>query len=204
VQEYILRDGGFRDELGLTPFPSATRPQFRPTLSAASQGRFKNVTFATFTVIHREDLSISAEHELCIDFLAHAPREHVVYFGGSPSIGSVRGAVAGVPKLRELHLVGRMLDLQPNLGGRLANEKPFPSLRHLYLEDALLYEDTSSPALPIKLLAASGFCRRSLGNLGASVKMCCGMKGLVEELVLDLIFDDDCSLDHCLVSEAGE
>jgi len=30
------------------------------------------------------------------------------------------------------------------------------------------------------------------------------MKGLVEELVLDLIFDNDYSLDHCLVSEEGE
>jgi len=78
--------------------------------------------------MHREDLSTPAKHELCVDFLVRTPREHVVYFGGSPSIVSVRGAVAGVPKLQELHLIGRMLDQIPtaDFGRTTCKRDKFP------------------------------------------------------------------------------
>ena len=64
-----------------------------------------------------------------------------------------------------------------------------------------LYEDGSSPVSPIKFLAVSEFHQRFLGNLSTSLKTGYGM---IEELGLDLISDDDCSLDYCSVSEEEE
>ena len=91
-------------------------------------GPVQKVAFGTFTAVHREDLSISAEHELCVDFLVHTPREYVVYFNGNPSIGSVRGLSLGCLNYGNSTLSVEFWtrSLQPNLGRRLANEKLFP------------------------------------------------------------------------------
>ena len=91
-------------------------------------GPVQKVTFGTSTTIHREDLPISAGHELCVDFLVHTPREHVVNFGGNLSIGFVRGLSLGCLNHGNSTLSVECWTgfLRPNLGERLANEKLFP------------------------------------------------------------------------------
>ena len=59
-------------------------------------------------------------------------------------------------------------------------------------------------SLLIKPPAVGGFHSRSLGNPSASAKVLRDMKGLVKELILDLIFEDDCPLNYCLISEEEE
>ena len=53
----------------------------------------------------------------------------------------------------------------------------------------------------IKPPVVSGLHLRSPGNPSTSVKMCC-MKGLVEEVIPDLILEDSCHFDNC--STGGE
>lgn len=71
-----------------------TGSRFTPLSSENSSqfiGPAQRVTFATFTAIHREGPSISADDELCINLAGHTPREHVVYSGGNLSTDSARG-----------------------------------------------------------------------------------------------------------------
>jgi hypothetical protein len=209
VQDYIRHDRGFQDGLGidLTSFGHFISIQASSISISSVTGPVQKVTFATFTAICREELSMSAEDELWIDLVAHAPREHVVYFGGNSSINNLKDTIATMPRLQELHLVSPMLDdrfLHPYLGGPLANGKLFPSLRHLHLEDTLLYEGHWFPIIPYLVHQTSGGQRISLTVSGEPQHICKDvlrdMKGLVEELVFDLILEDDCPINYCSLS----
>jgi len=207
VQHYIRRDGRFRGGLGIYVSSFSNLVSIRASTVGSVTGLIQTVTFARFIAIHEEDLSISAEDELCINLVAHTPREYVVSFGGN-STELMRRAAAAMPKLQELYLITPMLHhrfLRADLDEPLADEKLFPSLRHLHLEDTLLYEDDWSPIIPYLTHQTSGGQRISLTISGEPQHICRDvlrdMKGLVEELVLDLILEDDCPIDHCSISE---
>jgi len=211
VQDYIRRDGRFRDGLGIHVTSSNDLVSIQASTVSNVTGPFQKVTFATFTAIHREGLLISAEDGLCTGFIAHTPRDHVVYFGGNPSIDTLRRTAVAMPKLQELHLLNPMLDfmfLRLGLGGPLANVKLFPSLRHLHLEDTFLYEDNWSSIIPYLTHQTSGGQRISLTISGEPQHICWDvlrdMKGLVEELVLNLTLEDDCPINYCSISGRGE
>ena len=208
IQDYIRRDGRFQDGLGIHVTSFTDSISIQASAISNATGSFQKVTFATFTAIHRQDLSMSAEDELCINLVAHTPREHVVYFGGNTSIHPMEETVAAMPKLQELHLINQMLDdrfLHPSLGGPFVNGKLFPSLQHLHLEDTFLYEGHWSPIIPYLIHQTSGGQRISLTISGKPQHICKDvlrdMKGLAEELVLDLVLEDSCPIDYCSVFE---
>ena len=210
VQDYIQRDGRFRDGLGIHVTSLNGFVSIQASTISSVTGPVQKVKFATFTAIHREDLSVSADG-LCTGFVAYTPREHVVYFGGNLGINALRRTVVAMPKLQELHLLSPMLDhrfLQPDSGGPLANEKLFPSLQHLHLEDTFLSEDDWSPIIPYLTHQTSGGQRISLTISGDPQHICRDvlreMEGLVEELVLNLTLEDDCPIDYCSISEREE
>jgi len=211
VQDYIWRDGRFRDGLGIHVTSFNGFVSVRASTISSVTGPVQRITFATLTAMHREHLSISAEEQLYIDLVARTPREHIVYFCGNPSVYSMGRTIATMSKLQELHLINPTLGhrfLRPDLDGPLANEKLFPSLRHLHLENTFLCDDDWSPIIPYLTHQTSGDQRISLTISGERQHICedvlWEMKGLVGELVLGLILDDDCPLDYCSISGEEE
>jgi hypothetical protein len=211
MQGYIQRNGRFRDGLGIHVASSIRHISVRvSTINRVTRPISKN-SFATFAATFGDELPLPAENRLYIEFVAHIPSEYVVYFGGEVSVDVVRGIVATMPKIRKLHLTGALLVgrfLQPDLDGPLSSEKLLPSLRWLHLKDTALEEDDWSPIIPYLTHQTSGGQRISLTIEGARQHICKDVleeiKGLVEELVLKLILDDDCPFDYCLVSEEEE
>ena len=208
MEDYIRRDGRFLDGPGvdIVSFMNAFSVQVN-TINSVT-GSIQEVPFARFSMIYEGDLSVSARDKLYIDFLAHTPREHVVYFNADMRMDAVRGTVAAMPKLQELHLTRPWpMDrfLQPDLDGPLANKKLLPSLRHLHLEH--LEENDWSFIIPYLTHQTSDGQRISLTILfsGRPQHICEDvlkeMKELVEELVLNLTLDDACPLGCCSVSE---
>jgi hypothetical protein len=204
AQDYIRPDG-----LGIhaTSFSGFVSIQVS-NISSVTSSVAGPVQKVTFTAIHQEELSASAEDEVCISLVAHTLGEHVVYFGGNLSIDNIERTVAAMTKLQEIHLDCPLLDhrfLRQDLSGPLPNEKLFPSLRHLHPKDTLLYNGDWSPIIPYLTHQTSGGQRISLTISGTPQHACKevlrDMKGLVEELVLDLVSDDDCPLDYCWISE---
>ena len=178
-----------------------TPSRFRPASSAASKVQLKGLL--------QENLPPHAEERLCIDFVAHTPREHVVYFGGDLTMYSLKTIVTTMPNIQELHLTsGRVADgfLLPDPDEPVANGKLLPSLRHLRLED--LYEDDWSPLLPYLTHQTSGGQKISLTISGGSHHICKDVlreiESLVEEFVLGFVWDHNCPLDYCSISEEGE
>ena len=211
MQDYIQRDGRFRDGLGIYPTSSINSVSIDVGTISGAGWPIRAVTFAKFVALLENELSLAAESKLCIDFIAHIPREHVVYLGGDVGMGTVRGIVAGMPKIQELHLTGALLVdgfLQPDLDGPLANNKLLPSLRRLRLEDTVLNEDEWSPIIPYLTHQASG-CHRISLTIGGEPQHICKdvletITDLVEELVLELTLDDGCPFDYCSTSEEEE
>ena len=210
MQDYIQRDGRFRDELGIHHTSCFTSISTDVSIISSVTGPIQKVTFATFIAILQNELSPAAESKLCIDFVAHIPGEHVVYFCGGVRADAVGRIVAGMPKIRELHLTGALSVyglLHPGLGGPLANNRLLPSLQRLRLENIMLNEDAWSPIIPYLAYQTSGGQRISLTISGRSQHICKGVlrkiTDLVEELVLELTLDEDCpfTFGGCSASE---
>ena len=208
VRDYIRRDGRFRGGLGVQVKTLVHSITIQVSTISSFTGPIQKVPFATFTVMHRRDLAISIKKKLYIDLIAHTPGEHVVYFGANLLIDVVRGAVAAMPNLQELHLAGPILalrSLQPNPDGPLA-KKLLPSLRRLHMKDAPVHENNWGLIIPYLTHQTSGGQRISLtiSSSGGPRHICKDvleeMKDLVEELVLDLTLDDACPLDRCSAS----
>ena len=209
VQDYFRRDGRFRDGIGILETSLSDSISIQASTISNVEDPPQRVTFATFTAILQEDLPPHAEEKLCIDFVAHTPREHVVYFGGDLTMYSLKTIVTTMPNIQELHLTsGRVADgfLLPDPDEPVANGKLLPSLRHLRLED--LYEDDWSPLLLYLTHQTSGGQKISLTISGGRCHICKDMlkeiEGLVEEFVLDSFWDYECPLGCCSISEEGE
>ena len=211
VQDYIRRNGRFRDGLGIRAISFSNSVTIDVSTISSVTGPISKIAFATFTAILQDELPPPAENKLCINFLAHIPREHVVYFGGSMNMDAVRATVAAMPKIQELHLTGALLVgrfLQPDLDGPLANKKLLPSLRRLRLEDITLGGDNWDPIIPYLTHQTSGGQRIALTIGGLRQHICKGVlrkiKDLVEEFALELTLHNDCPFYYCSVSEEEE
>jgi len=211
VRDYIRRDGRFRDGLGILVNSIGDSISIQASTISNVEGPIEGVTFATFTAMFLGTLPPPTEDRLCIDFVAHTPGEHVLYFGGDLSMDALRGTVAAMPNIRELRLTRVLLTdgfLQPVADGPLANKKLLPSLRRLYLEDILVHDDDWSPLLSYLTHQTSDDQGISLTLSGGRQHICKDVvreiEGLVKELILHLLLDDDCPFDHCSVSEEDE
>ena len=211
VRDYIRRDGRFLDGLGILVNSVGDSVSIQASTISTAEGPIQGVTFATFTAILLEALPPSAEDKLCIDFVAHTPGDHVMYFGGDLTMDALRGTVMAMPNIQELRLTSAMLVdgfLQPVPDGPLANKKLLPSLRRLYLEDTIAEDDNWSPLLPYLTHQTSDGQGISLALSGARQHICKDVmreiEGLVKELVLDFLLDDDCPFDYCSLSEDDE
>lgn len=91
MQDYIRRDGRFQDGFGIHITSFSYFISIQASAISSAIGPVQKVTFATFTVIHRQGLLITAEDKLCIDFVGYTPREHIVYSGGNLNIDTIRG-----------------------------------------------------------------------------------------------------------------
>lgn len=183
VRDYIRRDGRTRDGLAIHIASGINFVSIQASTISSVAGSIRKTEFAKFTAALQGDLSQSEGDKLSIDFVAHTPREHVIYFHGNLGMDAVRKTVTAMPNLQGLHISDPELAdglLQPDLSRPLANKKPFPSLRRL-------------PS------GKSHFTRRGLGSSHLppdssdiwrpgdfTSAHLWGMKGLVEELVLDM------------------
>lgn len=168
------------------------------TITSAT-GSIQKVVFAKFIATLQEDLSPSAEDKPYIDFLAHTLREHIVYLSGNLGIDAVREIVAAMPNLQGLHLVGPVLVdrfLQPDLSGPLTKKNLLPSLRRLHLDNPILLVEGWSPIISYPTHQTSGGRGISLTISGPRRRIyedvLRKMKGLVEELVLDMTLNGNC------------
>lgn len=208
VHDFIQRDGRFRD--GLEIFLEHDRGSVSIRLSA-----IKNVerppqkaTFATFTAGLRKIDSRHENVELCTKLVAYIPVEYVVRFGGDLSMDVAAAVVSIMPNIQELYLINACLGdgfLQPDPKGPLPHQKLLPSLQRLHLENAVPDDDSWSPLLSYLSHQTSDGQRISLTITSIREHICKDvvkeMEGLVDELVLDLILDDDCPFDWCVSSE---
>jgi hypothetical protein len=211
VRDYLRRDKRSQDQLGIVVRSGGDSVSVEASTISTNNVQTWRVTFATFTVIFRENLPPPVEDKLCIDFVTCAPREHVVYFRGELSMNAVEGIAPLMPNIQELHLTDALLSdrfLQPDPDGPLANTKLLPSLRHLYLEDIDLGDDYWTPLLSYLAHQTSGGQIISLTLFGERAHICDSVmediEGLVEEFILDLTPDDDCPLGLCWVDEEDE
>ena len=208
MRDYLRRDERFQGVF-VDSFDDSVSIQARTATN--TEGQTQKATFATFTATLREDLRPSAADKLCIKFVAYVPVERVVCFGGDLSMDAVRGTVPSMPGIQELYLTNALLSgrfLQPNPDGPLANTKLLPSLRHLHLEDFFLDGDDWSFLLHYLIHQTSDGQGLSLTLSGSHIHICKDVvkdiKGLVDELILDLPLDEDCPLDHCSVGEEDD
>ena len=211
LRDHLRRDRKVQDGLGIFVNSYAQCISIQASTISRVGGPIRRVVLATFTAMLREKLSPPASDKLCIDFVAYTPKEQVVYFGGDLSMEAVREIVPTMPEIEELHLTCVELSdrfLQPDQVRPLADTKLLPSLRHLHLEDILMESDDDwTPLLLYLAHQTSGGQVISLTLSGEPVHICKdvvdGIKNLVDEFVLDLILDEECPFDYCLVEEDG-
>jgi hypothetical protein len=140
--------------------------------------------------------------EVLIAFGVHIPREHVVYFAGSIGSNAMKKIIVSMPRIQELPLVGVPSPDGSQLGP-LFKTKVLPSLRYLHLE--YMTEKGWRPLIPCLVNQTSDGKVVSLQIYGRPTHVCPSVmgriKGLVEELVLDLILDELCPLGICWEDE---
>ena len=211
VQDYVRRDGRFRDGLGVQLVSAADSVSLQVGTIGTKAGWVQQVEFARFTAILQDYLHPSVKNKLCVDFVACIPREHVVYLNANMKMDAVSRAVAAMPKLQEFHLANPVLGtgpfLQPGRDGSSPSEKILPSLRRLRLENFPSYDSDGWIELIFYLTCqTSGGQGISLTISDARRHICRGMLermgSLVEELVLDLDLDDDWPCDYCQNSDS--
>ena len=205
VRDYVRRDGRFRDGLGLRVDSAVRKISLELSPIGSEAGSIQKAVFATFSAILQRPFP---ENTSCVDFVACIPREHVVYFDTNLKTDALLWTVTAMPKLQELHLTNPILGygsfLQPGPDGPHANEKNFPPLRRLHLEDVILH-DTDGWNEIISFLT-----RQTSGGQGISLTItdacpwhiCRGvlkkMESLVEELrVSGPKSDGYCSHGYC-------
>ena len=206
MQEYIQRDGRLRHGLGIHVISHNNTVSIDVSAVSGVAGPIPGATFAAFTAVLQDELPLPARNKLCIDFVAHVPKEHIVYFGGDMTMDVVKEIVVTMPTIRELHLTSPSLAnrfLQPDPDGPFANQKLLPSLRRLRLENAACKD--WSYIIPYLRHQTSEGQRILLTIEGLRQHICRDVlrkiEDLVEEFDLDLILDDDCPLNYCSVGE---
>jgi len=141
LRDRIQRDSQFQDGLGISARPSHRSISTKAAVTSGANGPTPLPThrppFSVFEVILNEYLNPEALDKLCIDFLAHTPREHVVCFEADMRLGATKKIIVTMPNVRELHLTNVTFPerfLQPDPDGPLSNAKLLPSLRCLRLK----------------------------------------------------------------------
>jgi len=212
VQEYLRCDEKSRGGLGLFVSSFDDMVSIQASTISNAEGRTQRVTFATFTATLLQELPPCVIDKLCIDFVAHTPRERVVHFGGDLSMDALREIVPAMPNIQELHLVNVVLSdefLQPDRDGPLENTKPLPLLRCLHLHGVALNDDDWRPLLLFLTHQTSGGQEISLTLSGGRTHICKNVMRDIGKLVREFIFsdmllDDDCPFDYCSISEDEE
>ena len=211
LRDYLLRDGRFRDGLGIFVDSDNYSITIQARTISGDECPPQTVTFATFTAGLTMSLSTSAEDKLCIDLVAYTPREHVVYFGGTLNMAAVKEIAPTIPGIKQLHLMGAPLGyrfLEPDRDGPLANTKLFPLLQQVHLNAAVPEDDDWSPLISYLTHQTSGGQAISLALTGGRYHICKSvmkeMEGLVDKLILDLLLDEDCPFDYCSIDESEE
>jgi len=208
LQDYLQRDGRFRDGLGIVVYPLTYSISVQVSAISSTKGPTQKATFATVIAAFGNGLSSPTIDKLCVDLVAYTPREQVLYLKGNLSMDVMRETVPAMPKIQELHLTGSFLSdgfLQPDPAGSLAGTKLLPSLRRLHLEDTTVDDDDWSPLLSYLSHQTSGGQAISLRLSGGPTHICenveIGIEGLVQEFTLDLPLNEDSPFYYCSVCE---
>ena len=114
--------------------------------------------------------------KLCIGFIAHTPREYIVYFGRDVTMDALKTIVTTIANIQELHLTsGRVVDgfLLPD------PDEPVVKGNCSHRSDAYIwkiYTRTTGvpcyPTSPIELLVVRRSHSLPLGDAIISVRMC--------------------------------
>ena len=211
ARNHIQRDGRGRVRLGIFVKCSTDSVSIQANTIKNTGGQAQRLTFATFTANLRHPVTYYDSIQLCTDFVAHVPVDPVVYFGGDLTMDIVKRIIPTMPNIQEFYLINARLEdgfLLPDPKGSLAHKKLLPSLQRLCLEDVLLDDDSWLPLLPYLAHQTSGDQRISLTISGPREHICKDvekeMEGFVEELALNMLVDNECPFDHCILSEEEE
>ena len=207
LRDCIQRDSRFRDGLDIR-VTSASPAIFvqaamasgvaDPTLSPGYRP-----PFLTFGVSLAEDTSQNQFDKLCVDFVAHTPREHVVCLTVDLSPDPVKEIIPTMPNIQELTLRLQIPPegfSQPAPDGPFASMKLLPSLRYLHLDNGVNDPDWSSLVSYLAYQTARGQVI-SLRITGLPRHICPyvveSIRSMVKELVLDLCLKEECPLGVC-------
>jgi len=133
---------------------------------------------------------LSAGGKMCVDLMAHVPRERVVYFTVGLDMYATRDLLVTTPSIENLCLSGRVdfdvfLQPDPLLGAEL-----LPSLRHLVLQYYFRKNDSDVDWRPLitylthRVSGGQAFSLRLYGR-GPPPEVMKEIEGLVEEYNLD-------------------
>ena len=145
LQERIRRDGRFQGRLAIDASDLCDYPSFEINAT----GKFGIPTALpwhehpsmSFWVLLKDPVPQGAGEKLFVNFVALAPREHVVRFAARLSTHAIRDLVATMPNIEYLDLTGLVVSdmfLQPDPPSRT---KLLPSLRRLSLSCFTLQND---------------------------------------------------------------
>ena len=206
IRDYLRRDPRFRDRLGMFLRSHAYcilvgasvvgvghRGPDRLPQDGPPYGRFE----ARLSRI----ISRNARKKLYIDILALLHQESIIDFDTDLSV--TEEVVIGMSNLEVLYLTRPVESgfLLPDPNGPNAHKKLLPSLRRLYLEDAVAMDDNWDPLVTYLAHQTSGDQTVSLELFGEGVHVCSEVieqiEGLVEELVYEPDPDQECPFGKC-------
>jgi hypothetical protein len=147
LRGYFRRDHRLHDRLGIGAY--STPSSFSIWVSTVGEPHLwtpfqrESLPFVAFEAV-LNGLTPDVLGNLCLDFIAFTPQEHVLCFRVDPSTNRIEDLLIVMPNIETLCLSNVVLYnsfLQPNPDGLRANTKLLPSLRSLHLEDFSLLDN---------------------------------------------------------------
>ena len=206
LRDCIQRDGRFRDGLGIYVESSGRFISVEAATTSGVAGPSLSprhrLPFLVFEASLAEDTGRGPFDKVWVDFIAHAPSEHVVCLEVNMDPDAVEKIISIMPNAQELTIMNNESPdglPRPALDGPFVGMKLFPSPRYLHLYD---FGGRYWSSLASYLIhQTSGGQVISLRVAGEPVRICPhlveSVRNVVEELILDLSSEEECRLGIC-------
>ena len=195
IPDYLRRDAGFGDGLGIFLQSNPDRISFRARVIGVTDHGPNHLPrdgspYRRFEGTLSRTIPRDVRRKLCIDILALLPQECIIDFETTLSV--TEEVVAAMPNLEALHLVQPVVSdgfLLPDPNGPNAHKKLLPSLQRLCLERARPVDDDWDPLVTYLAHQTSGDQAISL-DLDEN-HVCSEVIEEIEDLVEELVYEPD-------------
>ena len=211
IRDYLRRDGRFRDRLGMLVSSTPNRISFCANVvgvwyHGSNRLPQHGPPYGRFRVMLSQSIPYYIKRRLCFEVLMLLPVESIVSFETNLSV--TEEILVAMPNLEALCLISPGVPdrfLLPDPKGPNAYEKLLPSLRRLYLEDAIVVYDNWAPLVAYLARQTFGGQVVSLNVFGKGVHICSEVIEQIEDLVEELVYVPDprkrCPFDKCPEAE---